>query len=405
MTWLFIDGWINHIHDVPEHFRRVHYSEGDLLRSDGHQVSQLGKTKNEIGGDFEVVKHSMTESSSIGDGANHFSLYSDPMSPNAMEHYYMIQRAKFLDISPDGDMWPIVIPSGDLELIALGTTAIARCSPTSPLFSAAAFLGELREGLPRFGVESWKDRTHRARSAGKDYLNYKFGWRPLVSDIRSFANMTKNAKRTLAKYEKEAGKLVHRRYAFESESTFEVERSSSWDYSHFPVPAPDLDIFWLNGDPPELTITRKTTKDQWFEGAFTYYLPPSGWARDEALAQKVLGIEPTPEVFWQLTPWSWAADWVSNAGDYARNVSNFGGGALVMPYGYMMEHKTSTVEYQLTGVEYKSYSGQQSFHQTFTTEVKKRVSASPYGFGIDVDGFTAQQLAILAAIGITRGSR
>jgi len=323
------------------------------------------------------------------------------MDENAMEHYHMIQQARFLDISPSGDMWPEVIPSSDLELITLGTTAIARCTPTTPLFDTATFLGDLREGLPRFQIDTWKDRILSAKGAGSDYLNYQFGWLPLVSDIRKFVKMTKTVKQKLDRYQREAGKLLHRRYNFDSEYDNSVERTSGWDFGHLPVPTPDLDIFDLSGSAPELVITRNSSCERWFKGAFMYYLPPPGWALDEALAQKALGIEPTPEMYWELTPWSWAIDWVSNAGDYARNVSNFGGGQLVMPYGYMMEKKISKVDYELRGVRYKSYPGEHTFRQTFTTTVKKRVGASPYGFGLTTADFTPRQIAILAAIGIT----
>jgi len=37
--------------------------------------------------------------------------------------------------------------------------------------------------------------------------------------------------------------------------------------------------------------------------------------------------------------------------------------------------------------------------------VKKRVKATPYGFGLDTDAFTPRQWAILGSLGISRGSR
>jgi len=40
--------------------------------------------------------------------------------------------------------------------------------------------------------------------------------------------------------------------------------------------------------------------------------------------------------------------------------------------------------------------------QTLTTEVKKRIKASPYGFGFLYDDLTDRQKAIIAALAITR---
>jgi len=37
-------------------------------------------------------------------------------------------------------------------------------------------------------------------------------------------------------------------------------------------------------------------------------------------------------------------------------------------------------------------------------ETKERVTASPFGFGLTWDGFTPYQMAILAALGVTRRS-
>jgi hypothetical protein len=39
------------------------------------------------------------------------------------------------------------------------------------------------------------------------------------------------------------------------------------------------------------------------------------------------------------------------------------------------------------------------------SEWKERVRANPYGFGIDDISLSARQLAILAALGLTRGQR
>jgi len=67
----------------------------------------------------------------------------------------------------------------------------------------------------------------------------------------------------------------------------------------------------------------------------------------------------------------------------------------------MMAHVVIRDTYLLDGVVLKDGSGG-PLSQTFVTEVKKRVKATPYGFGLDPDAYTGRQKAILAALGISR---
>ena len=117
-------------------------------------------------------------------------------------------------------------------------------------------------------------------------------------------------------------------------------------------------------------------------------------------ASVLLGIELTPEVLWNLTPWSWAADWFANMGDVLSNVSDFANDGLVMHYGYMMETSHVTHTYDLHG---HGLNGVESpLTLTFENIQKQRIKASPFGFGLTWESFTPRQLAILAALGISR---
>jgi hypothetical protein len=115
---------------------------------------------------------------------------------------------------------------------------------------------------------------------------------------------------------------------------------------------------------------------------------------------------PDINTLWNLTPWSWAADWVSDLGTLSANVNNFSKDGLVMPYAYMME----TISVENTFVSgpwsFDSRPGEQHFFtQSFKTTRKRRIAASPYGFDVDFGGFSQRQLAILASLGITKQAR
>jgi hypothetical protein len=130
-------------------------------------------------------------------------------------------------------------------------------------------------------------------------------------------------------------------------------------------------------------------------------------ARQVAIADKLLGARITPEVLWNLTPWSWAVDWFTNVGDVIHNVSRFMNDGLVMHYGYIMRKRSVTREYSHSGGVVRVANGTKPIGiltQKFKTTVKERASATPWGFGLTFGSFTNRQKAIMAALGLTRGS-
>jgi len=153
----------------------------------------------------------------------------------------------------------------------------------------------------------------------------------------------------------------------------------------------------------------RTWRQVWFSGAFTYHLPTDFFSRNAmvsagAKARTLLGLDLTPEVLWNSAPWSWAIDWFSNAGDVISNFSDWANDGLVLRYGYVMEHSFVTSTYvHNTPHRLKNRSVVVS-PVVACVETKRRQKATPYGFAISWDSFTPRQLAITAALGITRAS-
>jgi hypothetical protein len=131
--------------------------------------------------------------------------------------------------------------------------------------------------------------------------------------------------------------------------------------------------------------------------------------RYEALANHLFGTRITPELVWNLAPWSWAFDWFTNAGDVIHNISLLGVDGLVLQYGYAMRSmnvKHEMVQTVTSGLGGRNlgFGGLTSTRLVFT-ETKQRIRANPYGFGIDDLSLSGRQLAILAALGLTKGKR
>jgi hypothetical protein len=242
-------------------------------------------------------------------------------------------------------------------------------------------------------------------SASSEFLNWEFGIRPLISDYQKFAKAYKDRSKILKQLQRDSGRKVRRRYTFPTEKETLVEELPS---TYRPFPAL---VTYLYAGTGKTTRTTVTTRNRWFSGAYTYYLPKSDSAFDkflryEAEANKLLGTRVTPEVLWNLAPWSWAVDWLANTGDVLHNLDAFSRDGLVLLYGYMMEHSVCEVTYEYSGnfvVDGKSVP--RHYSMTYGYETKVRRKATPYGFGLSEVSFNPTQKAIIAALGINRVSK
>lgn len=382
------------------HFPGTQYTE-----SIGHQwpPSKAAKGDN-VGGEFFTQKKYVA---SGGDNVAFSTKRVQQEGPNVVTYVAsysgILLPGSFVATSAS---FPPPDTSSSSKIDQLGATAIARCEPTNSPADAATFLGELlKDGIPSLiGAKTWKDRTLSARNAGDEYLNAQFGWRPLVHDIRSFADVMRHSHTKLAQYERDAGKTVRRRYRFSSSSSSDEVVVATNDRTYGPSYSDHLGT--ANGT---VYRRRETRREQWFSGAFTYHLPSGYDSRNEMVrlareAQHLFGLSLTPDVLWNIAPWSWAVDWFSNTGDVIHNISRFANQGLVMRYGYMMEHTRVSDTYRISPSGLKPGCPDPA-PITFVTETKTRRAASPFGFGVSLDALSAFQLSIMAALGLSKGGR
>lgn len=290
-----------------------------------------------------------------------------------------------------------------------GATAIHLCNPINPASTLGVGLSEaVKEGLPSIPViGTWRARTNILKNAGSEFLNQEFGWLPLISEVKEVGKAARQHRDLMQSYHDNEGKNTHRRFDFSS------------DIQSFALPSSAPSVEPGRGEYAEQTGRRNVTlvkeRHRWFEGCFTYGLPSStdSWRRAMGFgsqADQLFGIALDPEILWELTPWSWAVDWFSNAGDVISNVTAFGLAGLVMRYGYMMEETIDKYHVETDPVKFlcpKAYNSSRVTYSspcssTFEVVTKRRVPASPFGFGISWQGLSPTQLAITAALGITR---
>jgi len=364
----------------------------------------------DTGGDF-TMKKSYVQSPAMASGQWFTSGWTPTGDPPARE----MRVSEFYSLLPLSELqmpFPPAARSSEGELAALGTTAISRCAPTNSVANLAASIGELfQDGLPKIlGAALWKTRTQTvrdvARQSGGEYLNVEFGWKPLVSDVTDLAKGVIRLDDLVTQYIRDAGKVVRRRYNFPPVQTKEssivksncspVSVSQSNDFSVFDFSTLNKGVVWRD---------RETSIRRWFSGAFTYHLPSDtgDWQSTYvAVARKVLGGDLTPDVLWQITPWSWAIDWFVNVGDFVKNTDAWAADGLVLKYGYVMEHSIVRDTYTFVGPNGYKTAGVLPPPYVLVTETKLRRRATPFGFGLTFDGFSNRQKAIVAALGLGR---
>lgn len=328
-----------------------------------------------------------------------------------------------------GYVYPGLATESDDSLRGKGTTLVNRAIPTAPQVDLATTLAELmREGTPsapgfqsiKAGIETVvkrrnlaargirsnrgsavvKDARTAGRTAGSEYLNYQFGIAPLVREFRDLMHVVADSRKIVDQYRKGSDTHIRRRRALPEESN-SLSFTPGAHCMAYPKKASIIGNLLRHG-------TQATTKNTWFSGAFRYHIPISDnqylkILEYEAIANRLLGLRLTPEVIWELTPWSWLVDWHMNMGDIMSNISLMGRDGLVMTYGYAMQTHETTVSWSMTPGWFGT--GGAFFAPCDIkrkVSYKRRISASPFGFWVEPSAYTLKQISILAALGLSK---
>jgi hypothetical protein len=293
----------------------------------------------------------------------------------------------------------------------IGTGFIANTVPTNPIAGLAVALAELhREGLPGLpGAKAVQDvlKKHPGKNAGDEYLNWQFGYKPLANDVAKSLYAVNQASKLISDFKKNSGLKVRRRRTAPMQQSF---GTSTFPSSLRGTPSYFGECF-DGGTSTQVTVDELTQYYWSFSGAYSFLLPEENsslfgqlksYARD---VNHLFGIELTPDVMWNLQPWSWLADWLWNLGDVIQNLSRFAEDSLTLKYGYVM---CTTDAYRLYTKNPVTYYGSNVSSGPIWCKLsstrKQRWQATPYGFGLNPGTFSERQWSILAALGLSKGN-
>lgn len=378
--------------------------------SEGHRWPE-GRGVRDIGGNFDTVK--LTYDSSEGPD----TVFSTGKRSTATSDLWYVGNcianissatgaapAAFTNSEAvDADLFNWV-PSSSSNLTTLGTTFISDTLPTNPTVDGAVSLAELyREGLPHIIGSSLKESTSFFRTLGSEYLSFEFGWKPFVSDLKSAAKAIIDSDDILKQMERDSGRNVRRHRSIPRKTiTNTVFPESNVVFMS------NIEAGAFSG-PTTYRVSDLLTREQSFSGCYTFYYEPamqSQVSRIATQARLLYGLELSPEVVWNLAPWSWLIDWVAEVGPLMNNVSAFSQDGLVLRYGYVMEENFRRVT--RTNMRANVPRGTdlpREVRDTFSGKRLMRRKATPYGFGLDFAGFSTRQWSILGALGITLAPR
>lgn len=306
------------------------------------------------------------------------------------------------------------VPYQASKLIWAGTTGWAKYKPTAPQAGAAQFAGELKEGLPslsaihelkrlcleaaasKYGRRRPPNRESILRRGSDEWLNYWFGWVPLMKDIVALNVAFKKRDAIAAQLYRDNGRTVRR-----SGLVWKNSESTSSTSKAYGLAYPWFDTQMYDGKETE-HVGSVLDEAMWFSGKFRYYIPGLTGKYEighENLSRIVFGAVYNAHTLYNLTPWSWMLDWVSSTGSILNNL-NDSLDNLTADYAYAMAHKRLTTISTIKG-RLKN-GGSYECSQITVSETKQRARASPFGFGTAPGSLSAKQVSILGALGISR---
>lgn len=241
-------------------------------------------------------------------------------------------------------------------------------------------------------------------SIGNYWLALKFGWEPLLKDIRDFVVSHYNCRKYLDQLLRDNGKPVRRTAKLPSVvNDFGVSTFNGYGYIEQSF------VTQAYASEPVGTFHWTQGYDCWLTGTYRFWLPegPRDWRWEANMLAKIFGAYPTPSQVYKVIPWSWLVDWFTSAGDAVDNMFGSIAERSATDFCYTMckawYQRDASVEAQFwTSNSFDSTPTTVHASSTMRTETKFRMQSTPFGFGMKMSDLSSMQLSILGALGLSR---
>ncbi len=268
----------------------------------------------------------------------------------------------------------------------------------------------------------FRDVRQAAKYLGEQSLNVQFGWAPIIRDIGAGLQVLLTVDRALFPSDSTRRRRDAMLFSVGDQTRRTVEWTANTHLSSRYGSWPSQETSLLHNGrtkggyvirtPITTDIALSSSADIRLTAKFNTGLSPTAITNgyvDRGI--ELLGLKLTPEVIWELTPWSWLIDWFSNIGTIVSNVSTLGADNAKLNYAYSTLRYRESVSFNgyrpplITETSakpqgYLSWSGDVAFVQQ--SDMKVRLAASPFGFSVSTPGLSAIQWGILASLGLAR---
>lgn len=234
------------------------------------------------------------------------------------------------------------------------------------------------------------------------FLNNQFGWIPFVKDVVSLCDVSIRLNEILQKM-KDLNGQWHRRKARIHQSSSEIRINSGTGN----LCSPSLGSNWFTAT-PTWEVYESQKEIVYAAGMYRFYREEfdaelRGYESALRKLQRLLtvyGLRVNPSNIWRSTPWTWLIDWFLQIDNYIDRLQEYHVDSVAAKYLYLMHSKERKLVFRQV---LPLGSGRLTLEFERNIRTKERQEAdSPYGFDLSWANLSPRQLAILAALGITR---
>jgi hypothetical protein len=259
--------------------------------------------------------------------------------------------------------------------VAFVTRAAANLNPSRSNFQAAVFLAELRD-LPSLfkGVGDTFIEQGFVRGSAGAYLSGQYGWRPLISDLKKFFEVTDKVRNRVKTLEELRSKGKIRRQ-------FREKDGKGTQIEHLNVrlggerlinihPSETHTIFFEAQT--EMRTTRWCDVEYTLDDSLSNLMGSLDGGTLSEARRLVYGTNIDGPALWAAMPWSWLIDWSTNMSDAIKAKNNIVGASFSKAVLMKTTQRTTTI-YPVMD-EFPSLSGGFAFnflpgrHETTTKE-------------------------------------
>lgn len=245
--------------------------------------------------------------------------------------------------------------------------------------------------------------SRAGKTAGGEYLNTVFGWTPLIRDFENAIKVLTTVDHLIY------GTAYRRHRKVKWDTKFSTVQGGVPGTRSIYAPSGTSSV----GAGTSLPEYQHIMKYDVFLSARLVPIARPGLGANKFIDEageklQQLGLW-YPALGWDLLPYSWLIDWFTNLGASLNNAYTYGSQPGMISSDYIWA--TSRVQaithlnFGLDGVWLSQSGGTQarySGHPRTVSTAKTRFQANPFGFGLDLSGLNASQVAILAALGLAK---